>query len=58
MASSQPQDPSPVDLLPDEILLKIIGFAVEVPNENDGWSGSFVWMDSLVCVISNISERC
>ena len=58
MASPQSQDSSPVDLLPDEILLKIIGFAIDVPNQNDGWSGSIVLMDNLVTVISNVSERC
>ena len=47
----------PFNLLPDEVLMRIIGKAVDAPNRKDRWSGSFVWMDNLVSVISNISKR-
>ena len=58
---ASPQDRSPFDLLPDEILMRIIRMAVDVDHylmgQKEGWIGSFVRMDTLVSVISNISKR-
>ena len=62
MDSSQFEDRSPFDLLPDEILLRIISMALGLPirrkPKNPKRSVVDPGMDRLVRVISNISERC
>ena len=62
MDSSHSEDRSPFDLLPDEIILRIIAVAVDLPNQRMPKNLERMvmdpGMDRLVRVISNISERC
>ena len=51
------------DSLPDEVVMRIIGFTSHKPFKESEWTDRFNWeamhpgLDHLVRVISNISER-